>query len=87
MSRYIKREDAITECEALTPIDSKMLKERIMSIPSADVVEVVRCRECKHWDRERGKRNNLQFDGYCEIFGGFCDPYKYCAWGERKDDE
>lgn len=36
MSDFIKREDALLECEALTPIDCKMMKERINDIPSAE---------------------------------------------------
>lgn len=32
----IKREDALLECEALTPIDCKMMKKRIKEIPSAE---------------------------------------------------
>ena len=36
MSDLIKREDALLECEALTPIDCKMMKKRISDIPSAE---------------------------------------------------
>ena len=32
----IKRSDALLECEALTPIDCKMMKKRINDIPSAE---------------------------------------------------
>ena len=34
MSDLIKREDALLECEALTPIDCKMMKKRINDIPT-----------------------------------------------------
>ena len=48
-------------------------------VPAADVVEVVRCGQCKHW-----KINpcNL-YGGYCR----YCDSAKidhFCGYGERK---
>lgn len=65
-----------------------MLKnERIA--PTADVVEVVRCKDCKHW-------NNKGYDTILEIYWGEClksfEDYRccetaendYCSCGERK---
>lgn len=46
------------------------------SAPAADVVEVVRCRECKHHDGIRCFRWNSV------IVTGFDN---YCSSGERKD--
>jgi hypothetical protein len=56
-----------------------VLAGRKESDPAADVVEVVRCRECK----------------YTEIWGGRLECHmhhdrivhaeEYCAWGKRKD--
>ena len=51
----------------------------IASLPTADVVEVVRCKDCKHWSRVFGcyriKKSlfNLPFEA-----NGFC------SYGERK---
>ncbi len=50
-------------------------------LPAADVVEVVRCGQCKHW-----KINpcNL-YGGYCR----YCDSAKidhFCGYGERKEN-
>ena len=42
-------------------------------------IDIVRCRECKHWSKHRTNGNQR----YCIIFGGYCDGDKYCAWGER----
>ena len=55
--------------------------------PSADVAEVVRCHNCKTWDRERAKKNYVQFMGFCSVFGAYTKKDRYCAWAERKDDE
>ena len=55
--------------------------------PSAEVVEVVRCKECKNWNRERAKRNHIQFDGYCETLNGYSPREYYCAWGESTTEK
>ena len=40
---------------------------------------VVRCMDCKHWDKE---------DSYCDFFSGsgayWSDPDDYCSCGERR---
>ena len=70
----------------------------IDSIPAADVVEVVRCRECKYWGDEDGK---LQCsDGVlfarCKIHNylldgrhtGWCPTENdFCSYGERKEGD
>ena len=70
----------------------------IDSIPAADVVEVVRCRECKYWGDEDGK---LQCsDGVlfarCKIHNylldgrhtGWCPTANdFCSYGERKEGD
>ena len=58
----------------------------IEALPSADAVEVVRCKDCKH--------SHMTYDGSCK----YCDLWDedgealylegdfYCAWGERRED-
>jgi hypothetical protein len=46
---------------------------------TADVVEVVRCGQCKHW---KINPNNL-FGGYCRYCEGASIDH-YCSYGERK---
>ena len=48
-------------------------------LPSADVVEVVRCEDCKWWSK---------YMNY--ICGRMCEetkPKDYCSYGERHDNE
>ena len=45
--------------------------ECIDNVPTADVVEVVRCKDCNHWiDRE------------CQIFSMMMNDDDYCCYGE-----
>ena len=61
MTDYIKRDDAIAEfttngSATVYGVDKcKAIISRLQLVPSADVVEVVRCKDCKYWqDQEEG---------------------------------
>lgn len=51
------------------------------TLPAADVVEVVRCKDCKH----------LMFSdcyGECsKAYLGIVSPWDFCSYGERKEQE
>ena len=89
MAEYIEREALIAEFKRLT-LGENSLIERIFAdgvyavietFPTADVVEVVRCRECKYC-----------FNGKCEC-PQWEDPYyahfvienDFCSYGARMD--
>lgn len=73
---YIEREafkrKLIDEKSFFPAIVASALKE----MPAADVVEVVRCRDCKHRNPYGSKclRDNL-----------WHDPDGYCSYGERRE--
>ena len=54
----------------------------------ADLVEVVRCRNCKHWIKSsffKGKQDQIL--GQCDCNLLMRDADFFCKSGERKDDE
>jgi len=57
-------------------------KVRIDNAPTIDAVEVVRCKDCKHYDQAWDKR------GACfnskGVFGILNDD-DYCSYGERRE--
>lgn len=55
-----------------------MFENAVDSIPTADVVEVVRCKECKH---------SSQKVHICEITNYLYGENYFCAWGERRTDD
>ena len=57
--------------------------ELIADAPAADVVEVVRCRECTNWRRNIGFGDSP--DGQCLYFGLLTSKDDFCSYGERKD--
>ena len=74
MSRYIDREDLLNNLkqfapEYLTPLIVMLIEKQ----PTADVVEVVRCKDCTEWDKDEYE---------CSHWYGFRED-DYCSYGER----
>ena len=90
MNGYIKKEDAEQELQhfcddMLHHFEMNLFAERarvkdciaiIRKVPSVDVVEVVRCKDCKNY-----MTIHCTCDGCC-----ISDEW-YCADGERKEQE
>ena len=72
MSDYIKREDAIKTLEGWK-ISGEMI---LATVPSTDVVEVVRCNDCKHRDT-----NECPYDTVNYMLAG----WDFCSSGERAE--
>ena len=65
------------------------LKIIIRDQPTVDAVEVVRCKDCKHWNHMEdgiGDCTNLRFHltGHADPTMGADD---FCSCGERKDND
>ena len=78
---YINRNsvmDRIAFCIMDDQITGVVRTKDILAIPAADVVEVVRCKDCKH----RGT-NDCALDTYLYdvVEDGFC------SYGERRDND
>ena len=95
MAEYIDREAAIAYLEnhmrmgkeqgfILAANEDAIIKFLKEKCPTADVVEVVRCKDCVYWDG-RG------WDGRCEAhMNGLVRDYTnyddFCSYGERKTE-
>ena len=86
MDEYIRRKDAeeyiknfgkgaISDgLKTLDPVDDIVsLARGIDMIPAADVIEVVRCKDCKNWDKGDCYRQELTL------------PDDFCSYGEKKE--
>ena len=49
-------------------------------VPAADVVEVIRCRDCIHYSRD-----SIYPNGFCEAWEGYVRMDDYCSDGQRED--
>ena len=95
---YIKREAAIEAIMSDSP-DAHYPSwyiDRIKTLNAADVVKVVRCRECKYWGDESGKlpRSDGVLFARCKVHNylldgrhtGWCPTENdFCSYGERKE--
>jgi len=86
VNEYIRKEDAIDDLhtQLMYRMGSDDMKRRlddwVKTLPSVDVVPVVRCRDCKHLGTFRGKL-------YCRHNCGVVEPKEddFCSYGERKE--
>ena len=75
---------------SLDPVDDIIaLAKGVDKIPSADVVEVVRCKDCKYTDVHicpiTGKETLFCEFGRRGIKPEAVNPTHFCGYGERKD--
>lgn len=56
----------------------------LIHVPTADVVEVVRCSECEY-----GKKATINDKGFkiCPVSGMEITDNDYCSYGERRTDD
>lgn len=54
--------------------------DMIENAPAADVVNVVRCKDCKHY-------GGTTFGPICRQWSTILSPDDYCSYGERKDGD
>jgi hypothetical protein len=54
----------------------------ILSMPTVDAVEVVRCKDCIHFDPEKALRTG---GIWCAYWGTDPDPDDFCSFGERRE--
>ena len=91
---YIKLEDALQVCseaeewytetnEQQCAVVSDDIYQQIANLPTADVVEVVRCKNCIYWD------NASNWTPECRLLCGLSSPNEddFCSYGERRTDD
>lgn len=85
VDEYIKRGDAFDAimgqycaCSDETEAALNGAIEDIRKIPAADVVEVVRCKNCLRWKRD-------DYGGVCDSYGVRLDKNWFCAGGEKRE--
>lgn len=58
-------------------------EEIIKNAPTVDAVEVVRCKDCKHWLKDFAGCSDIV--GRCEWANYAVGANGYCLYGERKE--
>lgn len=86
--------DLITRDEALKAIVDERTHTLLQAwinikntVPSVDAVEVVRCKECRHWcNHKDADYDQSEFTYYCEVHGISLTGNDFCSYGERRTD-
>ena len=79
MSKYIDVEKQLVRLYLLGLSCEDVVKQFLLTATAADVVEVVRCRECRYREKEQPGMV------YCpNTVGGWVDEDWFCAGGERE---
>ena len=94
MAEYITKEAAINAVEnapiELFQSEWEEIEKAINTAPAADVVPVVRCKDCKHFNHERIECENeavsTDHEGGAQYSLNFWLD-DFCSYGERKDGE
>jgi len=91
---YINREMAadciVIECDDVT---LEQARQAIKDCPSADVVEVVRCKDCKYYHKDAMMPVHPMLGGgtvienHCDMSCMKLKDDDYCSYGERKYDD
>lgn len=74
-----------TEEHKTIAINIGRIVDHIEAMPTVDAVEVVRCKDCKHWLKDFA--GSTEFVGRCEYANYAIGANGYCVYVERKDDE
>ena len=92
MAEYIEREqvkDELLSWAVCIKHPEHLLKEDALcvidAIPAADVVPVVRCKDCKY----RSYDYDCVGNHLCEKRGNryYCEDNDFCSYGERRDSD
>lgn len=65
-------------------INAKAVYDAINNAPTADVVEVVRCKDCQHYINGRCYVKNRKPLFTCDVNIHGCKQNDFCSYGERK---
>jgi hypothetical protein len=91
MPEYIEREDVLNELnrnsitKKITLADGVSIFDTIKNIPAADVVEVVRCKDCKHIHLIGKTPFAVRVCTHNKGLGDDVRENSFCSYGKRKE--
>ena len=101
MNRYIDAQDLVDWCNETFQSQSTIagkeyvnaFLQAVVCSPTADVVEVVRCKDCKHLKHSKSVLYGELECGHCRRYANYLpmgDTYRngndYCSYGERRSN-
>ena len=87
MSRYIDADALIDDLIHNRSFYPALVASAIKNTPTADVVSVVRCKECKFWGITHA--HDIEKSHYCCRDNMWCMPLRFaddfCSYGKRRE--
>lgn len=66
--------------------DNSLLYDELQKLPIYDVIEVIRCKDCKHFDKNKVYRDTKFSFSFCYKFHyNIKTENDFCSYGERID--
>ena len=81
LKRLVKDDDNRRRCPSCWSDAFEIAIDLIKEIPTADVVKVVRCKDCNLRDTEMCPMMYWE----CGILLGYTEDIHFCSYGERKE--
>ena len=71
-----------------TESEQAVVRNFLAKLPKVDAVEVVRCKDCKHWKCIDGLNPHWECQIFCGLhdYGYLTGADDFCSYGERKDN-
>ena len=85
--KYVKLNDIIETLEHEWGYEG--MREDLYNLPTSDVVEVVRCKECQKWDTSQKFLTSCACSRWSQSmpYPRLTNPDDFCSFGERKEGE
>lgn len=84
MARLIDADELIEIAHRIRLDSRERIEQMIESAPTVDAVEVVRCKDCKWYERKYPWNNHVYECSYLEAP---MDDNDFCSWGERREEQ
>ena len=66
---------------------NKLAVQIVEDMPEVDAVEVVRRKDCKHFNPDDQAAQDADWSRWCRYNGCLTDDFDFCSRGEGRDDD
>ena len=91
MAEYLKRDDVLSNADIITVQTREygnidvIPVEYLADLPTADVVEVVRCEKCEYSKLLIDNENRNHIFRHCRMINAFVKDNSFCSYGVRSE--
>ena len=83
MSRYIDADELERKYMSADYMDNDTAYDVIAEIDTAPHIDIVRCKECKHWIGETEHYEDREYKACWQLCGQYMNSEFWCKYGER----